>query len=184
MDLVVDLLLQIPGAVASPCMAITSLKGLWCQLVECNPGLISSRRYTLLEQAPEFQDLWDCVPDKFSHSSSETAIALALYSFGWVVSISLLNQCGDHAAEYAELISGHCEAILDAAAFVSTIQDGCSYIRLTPPLRNVVYYGSNQTQRERAVGFIQVWGKSISLLQLSTDPLRQSWQFHEPDCLM
>jgi hypothetical protein len=96
-----------------------------------------------------------------------------MYSFGWIVSISLLNQCGDHAAEYAEIINGHCETILDAAAFVSTIQDGCSYIRMTTPLRTVLYYSSNPSQRERVTGFMRVWGKSINLLQMTVNPVGQ-----------
>lgn len=164
----IDLLLQIPGA--SPHMAITLLKGLWCQLVQNNPDLISLPRHIILERALEFQDLWDCVPDKFRHSSSEAAIALALYNFGWITSLSLLEQCGNHAAEYAELINGHCGTILDAAAFVSTIEDGCSYIRLTPPLRSVLQYSSDQGQRTSALLFMRAWGQSFNLLELSTGP--------------
>lgn len=176
LDLVIDLLLQIPGA--SPHMAVTLLKGLGRQLVQSTSDLISSPRHIMLEQVLGFRDLWDCVPDRFRHSSSEAAIALSLYNFGWITALSLLKQCGDHAAEYAELINGHCGSILDAAAFVSTIEDGCSYIRLTPPLRSVMQYSSDQGQRKSALLFMRAWGKSINLLQLSTGPLSQNWQFH------
>lgn len=169
---------------ASPLVAVGLLKGLWCQLVQSNPSLTSSPRYTFLKTVPESQDLWNCVPDKFTHVSSETAIALALYSFGWVVSLSLLNQCGDDAAENVEIINGHCETILDAAAFVSAIQDGCSYIRMTPPLRAVSYYSSNPNQRERSIGFMQLWGKSIKLLQMSATSVGQSWPCYNLDYYM
>jgi hypothetical protein len=179
LDLVIDLLLQIPGA--SPRMAATLLEGLWRQLVQSNPDLISSPRHIMLKQVLGFRDLWDCVPDRFRHSRSEAAIALALYNFGWITSLSLLKQCGDHAAEYAELIDSHCGTILDAAAFVSIIEDGCSYIRLTPPLRSVLQYSSNQGQRKSALLFMRAWGKSINLLQLSTGPFGQNWQFHDSD---
>jgi hypothetical protein len=172
LDFVLDLLLRIPGT--SSHMAVTLLKGLWRQLVQNNPDLISSPRHIMLEQALKFRDLWDCVPDRFCHSGSETAIALALYSFGWVTSLSLLKKCGNHAAEYAELINGHCETILGAAAFVSTIQDGCSYIRLTPPLGSVLHYSSDQRQRESALLFMRTWGKSINLLQLPIEPLNKN----------
>jgi len=133
----------------------------------------------MLEQTLELVDLWDYVPHRFHHSDSETATVLALNSFGWITSLSLLKQCGDHAAEYAEVINGHCGTILDAAAFVSTIEDGCSYIRLTPPLRTVLQYSSDQGQRKSALFFMRAWGKSMNLLQFSTGPPGQYWQFHD-----
>lgn len=184
LDLVVPLLLQIPGSVTNLQTAVMLLKGLWHQLVRSNPALISSPRYDLLGRASELQDLWECIPDKISHLSSESAIAFGMYSFGWVVSLSLLNQCGDHTTEYAQLVNGHCETILDAAAFVSSIQDGCSYIRMTPPLRTVLYHSSNPKQRERAIVFMRAWGKSINLLQISTVTSGQSWAAHKSYCIM
>lgn len=149
---------------ADPHVSITRLKELWRQLVKCKPALTSSPGHIMVERAPQLQYLWGYVPNKLYHSSSETAIAFALYSFGWVASLSLLSQCGNLAAEYAELINGHCETILDAAAFASAIQDRCSYIRMTTPLKTVVCYSSNPTQRERAMIFMQMWGKPISLV--------------------
>ncbi|OJJ51283.1 hypothetical protein ASPZODRAFT_127339 [Penicilliopsis zonata CBS 506.65] len=161
LDRVVDLLLKLPCILGpsatdsaqdqtSLLWIIRNLSDLWDTILQFYPHLRAGDCPDTIQPA----GMAAYVIGTTEFLEPPAAITIAFYSLAWITVLARLPQ----GLSYEQLITAHCNAILTAAAYIGSIKDGCSCIRLIYSLQKVISCSPSERQAREAESYIHNWG--------------------------